>query len=108
MIMAKKMNEQLIDMGKVESEKFEPTEDVRNEFDDAAQLGSAGQLIEKLREPPPTSPARSGGDVDEAREDAGVGEKSVDGGKSPPDQDVVEKPGKPAKPFYGDGEPQLL
>jgi uncharacterized protein YutD len=33
MIMAKKKKEQFIDMGRVESEKFEPTEDVRNEFD---------------------------------------------------------------------------
>jgi hypothetical protein len=40
--MAKKKKEQFIDMGSVESEKFEPTEEVRNEFDEAAQLGSPG------------------------------------------------------------------
>ena len=40
--MARKKKEQLIDMGRVESEVFEPSEEVRNEFDEAAQLGSAG------------------------------------------------------------------
>jgi hypothetical protein len=33
MIMAKKKKEQFIDMGRVESEKFEPTEEAPNEFD---------------------------------------------------------------------------
>lgn len=31
--MAKKKKEQFIDMGRVESEKFEPTEEAPNEFD---------------------------------------------------------------------------
>ena len=31
--MAKKKKERFIDLGRVESEKFELTEDVRNEFD---------------------------------------------------------------------------
>ena len=71
-----------IDMGRVESEKFEPTEEVKSEFEEAAQLGSAGQLIEKLRDHHSTSPALSGGDVDAAWEDADVGEESV-GGENP-------------------------
>ena len=75
--MARKKKEQFIDMGRVESEKFEPTEEVRTEFDEAAQLGSAGQLIEKLRKHHSTSPALSGGDIDAAWEDADVGEESV-------------------------------
>jgi hypothetical protein len=33
MIMAKKKDKQFIDMGRVEREKFEPTEEARNEFD---------------------------------------------------------------------------
>lgn len=81
-------------MGRVESEKFEPTEEMGNEFDEAAQLGSAGQLIEKLREHHPTSSALSGGDVDAAWEDADVGEESVGGGHPTPDQDIVEEMGK--------------
>ena len=58
--MAKIKNEQFIEMGRVESERFDPTEEVRNEFDESARLGSAGQLIEKLREHHSTSPALSG------------------------------------------------
>jgi hypothetical protein len=105
MILAKKKKEQFIDMGRVESEKFEPTEEVRNEFDEAAQLGSAGQLSEKLREHHTTSPALSGGDADAAWEDADVGEESVGGGNPAPDQDVVEAVGKAVGLIYEDGEP---
>lgn len=105
--MAKKKKEQFIDLGKVESEKFEPTEEVKSEFDDAAQLGSAGQgqLIEKLREHRSTSPALSGGDIDAAWEDADVGEESVGGGNPTPDQSVVEELGRAVGLIYADGEP---
>ena len=102
--MAKKKKEQFIDMGRVESEKFEPTEEVRDEFDEAAQFGSAGQLIEKLREHHSTSPVLSGGDVDAAWEDADVGEESVGGGNPTPDQSVVEELGKAVGLIYEDGE----
>lgn len=103
----KKKKEQFIDLGRVESEKFEPTEEVRNEFDEAAQLGSAGQgqLIEKLREYHSTSPVLSGGDVDAAWEDADVGEESVGGENPTPDQSVVEELGKAVGLIYEDGEP---
>jgi uncharacterized protein DUF6335 len=105
--MAKQKKEQFIDMGRVESEKFEPTEEVRNEFDEAAQRGSAGQehLIEKLREHHSTSPALSSGDIDAAWEDADVGEESAGGGSPAPDQDVVEEMGKAVGLIYEDGEP---
>ncbi len=101
----KKKKERFIDMGRVESEKFEPTEEVRNEFDEASQLGSAGPLIEKLRQHHATSPALSGGDVDAAWEDADVGEESVGGGNPTPDQSVVEELGKAMGVNYEDGEP---
>lgn len=103
----KKQKEQFIDMGRVESEKFEPTEEVRNEFDEAAQLGSGGQkqLIEKLREHHSTSPELSGGDVDAAWDGADVGEESVGGENPTPDQDVVEELGKAVGLTYGDDEP---
>lgn len=105
--MAKKKKEQFIDLGRVESEKFEPTEEVRNEFDEAAQLGSTGQehLIEKLLEHHPTSPMLSGGDVDAAWEDVNVGEESVGGENPTPDQDVVDELGKAVGISYEDGEP---
>lgn len=105
--MAKQKKEQFIDMGRVESKKFEPTEEVRNEFDEAAQRGSAGQehLSEKLREHYSTSPALLGGDIDAAWEDADVGEESAGGGSPTPDQDVVEEMGKAVGLIYEDGEP---
>src|SRR6266851_3067798 len=105
--MAKKRKKQFIDMGRVESEKYEPSEEVRNEFDEAAQFGSAGQaqLIDKLREHHSTSPALSGGDIDAAWADADVGEESVGGGNPTPDQDMVEELGKAAGLSYEDNEP---
>ena len=103
--MAKKKKEQFIDMGRVESEVFEPSEEVKSEFDEAAQLGSAGQLIEKLRQHHSTSPALSGGDVDAAWEDADVGEESVGGGNPTPDQSIVEELGEAMGLTYVEGEP---
>ena len=98
--------DKFIDMGRVESEKFEPTEEVRSEFAEAAQLGSAGreQLIEKLREHHSTSPSLSGGDIDAAWEDAAVGEESVGGENPTPDQDIVEELGIAVGIVYEDGE----
>jgi len=105
--MAKKKKEQFIDLGRVESEKFEPTEEVKSEFDEASQLGSTGQgqLIEKLRGHHSTSPALSGGDIDAAWEDADVGEESVGGGNPTPDQSIVEELGKAVGLTYEDDEP---
>ena len=103
--MAKKKKEQLIDMGRAESEIFEPSAEVRAEFEEAAQLGSPGQLMEKLREHHATSPALSGGDIDAAWEDADVGEESVGGENPTPDQDVVDELGKAVGIIYEDGEP---
>src|SRR5690349_1816186 len=103
--MAKKKKEQLIDLGRAESEIFEPTEEVRTEFEEAARLGSADPLIEKLREHHASSPILSGGDLDAAWEDVDVGEESVGGGNPTPDQDVVDELGKAVGLSYEDGEP---
>ncbi len=105
--MTKKKNEPFIDLGRVESEIFEPTEEVKTEFDEAAQLGSAGQpqLLKKLREHHATSPALSGGDIDAAWEDADVGEESVGGENPTPDQNVVDELGEAMGLNYEDGEP---
>jgi hypothetical protein len=104
--MARKKKEKFIDMGRVESEKFEPSEEVRNEFDEAAQinLGGQGQLIEKLREHNSSSPSLSGGDIDAAWEDSDVGEESVGGENPTPDQDVVDELGEAVGLIYEDGE----
>lgn len=103
--MTKQKQEQLLDLGRAESEIFEPTEEVRIEFEEAAQLGSAGQLMGKLREHHASSPTLSGGDLDAAWEDVDVGEESVGGGNPTPDQDVVDELGKAVGLIYEDGEP---
>ena len=105
--MSKKKKKQFIDAGRIESEKYEPTEEVRGEFDEAAQLGSAGkqQLREKLREHHSTSPNLSGGDIDAAWEDADVGEETVGGTNPTPDQDIVDELGQAVGLTYEDNEP---
>jgi hypothetical protein len=105
--MAKTRNRQFIDAGRMESEIVEPNEEVQHEFDEAAQLGSAGQqqLVDKLREHHSTSPELSGGDVDAAWEDADVGEESVGGENPTPDQSDVEELGKAVGLAYQDSEP---
>ena len=98
---------QSIDAGRLESKIVETNEEVQREFDEAAQLGSAGQqqLIDKLREHHATSPELSGGDIDAAWEDADVGEESVGGENPTPDQDIVEELGKAVGLTYEDNEP---
>ena len=102
-----KSREQFIDQGRVESEKYEPSEEVRVEFDEAAHLGSAGhqQSIEDPRERDSTSPELSRGDIDAAWEDADSGEENVRGGKPPADQNIVEEVGQVAGLTYQDNEP---
>lgn len=105
--MSKKKKSEFIDMGRVESEKFEPIEEVRDEFEIASKLGTAGhvQLMQKLHAHNSTSPALSGGDIDAAWEDAAVGEESVGGENPTPDQDVVDELGEAVGLIYYDGEP---
>ena len=105
--MANRNELRFIDAGRAESEAYEPNEEVQREFDEAAQLGSAGKylLIEKLREHHSTSPALSGGDIDAAWEDADVGEESVGGENPTPDQDIVEEIGRAVGLVYEDNEP---
>lgn len=82
-------------------------DEVKQEFEEAAQRGSAGpqQLIEKLRQHHSTSPVLSGGDVDAAWEDDAVGEESVGGENPTPDQDVVDELGQAVGLLYSEGEP---
>lgn len=104
MIVQTKKN-QRVDMGRVESEIFEPTAEVKGEFDEAAQLGSIEPLLHKLREHQAASPVLSGGDIDAAWEDADVGEESVGGGNPTPDQSVVDELGQAMGLSYAQGEP---
>jgi hypothetical protein len=105
--MVKIRKRQIMDAGRMESEIGEPNEEVQHEFDEAAQLGSAGQkqLIDKLREHHSSSPELSGGDIDAAWEDAAVGEESVGGENPTPDQSDVEELGKAVGLIYETNEP---
>ncbi len=105
--MSKKNIKPFVDAGRLESEIYEPPAEVRQEFDEAAELGAIGQqpLIDKLLDHHASSPILSGGDVDAAWEDDSVGEESVGGGNPTPDQNVVEELGKAMGVNYEDGEP---
>jgi hypothetical protein len=103
--MKKKKNDGFIDTGKAESEEFEPDQEVKAEFNEAARLGSGrNELIERLTEHHSKSPELSGGDIDAAWEDSDVGEESVGGANPTPDQNIVEKLGKAVGIDYQDNE----
>lgn len=105
--MTKTRKRQIIDAGRMESKIGEPDEEVQHEFDEAAQLSSAGQqqLTAKLREHHSTSPELSGGDIDAAWEDADVGEESVGGENPTPDPNDVKELGKAVGRTYENNEP---
>jgi Family of unknown function (DUF6335) len=90
-----------------ESERFDPSAEVREEFEEAAQQGSGGprQLAEKLRQnAPAASPELSGGDVDAAWETES-GEEAVGGDSPTPDQGIVDELGEALGVVYQEGEP---
>jgi stage V sporulation protein SpoVS len=62
-------------------------------------------LAQKLREHNAESPVLSGGDVDAAWDQAGVGEETVGGATPTPDQDVVDELGEAVGLTYDDDEP---
>lgn len=97
----------IIDAGTLESEEFQPSDEIRQEFEEAARLGEAGSrmLKEKLAQHTDSSPALSGGDVDAAWEDSTVGEESVGGENPTPDQNVVAEIGEAVGLSYDDAEP---
>lgn len=85
-----------IDLGRFESIQPEPSEEIREEFAEAAKLGGLGGeflLNTRLREHHESSPELSGGDLDAAWEDSDVGEESVGGANPTPDQSIVDELG---------------
>ncbi len=98
---------QIIDAGTLESEEFQPSEEIRQEFEEAARFGEAGtrKLNERLAQHTDSSPALSGGDVDAAWEASDVGEESVGGENPTPDQNVVAEIGEAVGLSYDDAEP---
>lgn len=82
-------------------------EDIRDDFAERQGLANGGRqkLENKLNEHTFVDPSLSGGDVDAAWEDSiQVGEESVGGSVSTPDQDVVDELGDAAGLHYRDDE----
>lgn len=48
--MVRREKEKFVDLGRVESEKYEPTKEVREQFDEAAQLAGRGQPLSSVDE----------------------------------------------------------
>src|SRR5262245_21884662 len=81
-------------------------EEVRQEFDDAQNLGSGSdQLLGRLRDHHSRTPKLSGGDIDAAWDQADAGEETVGGSNPTPDQDVVDELGEAVGLTYQDNEP---
>ena len=98
--MAKKKKESFVDVGRLESEKFEPSGEVRAEFDEAARLNGESQLTERMLA---QSPAR---DLLENAFGTSAGDADLQEGAGPgkPTQSEVDEVGKAEGLTYEDGE----
>jgi len=99
--------DQFLDAVEAEIESFEPSPEVKEEFDEAAKLASSGcQLLAKeLEEHHSKTPKLSDGDLDAAWDRADAGEETVGGSSPTPDQDVVDELGAAVGLTYQDNEP---
>jgi Family of unknown function (DUF6335) len=98
--------DQLSDALETEARALEPSDEVKEEFAEAAKLASGSQrLISALQEDHSESPRLSGGDVDAAWEQADAGEETVGGSAPTPDQAVVDELGEAVGLTYQDQEP---
>ena len=95
-----------VDAGALESEEFEPDDEVKQEFSDVQRLASgADRLMRQLREHHSKTPELSGGDIDADWEGADVGDETVGGSAATPDQGVVQELGEAVGLNYQDNEP---
>ena len=86
---------------------FTDEEEILEDFAERQGLAAGGRqkLEEKLNEHNGVDPSLSGGDLDAAWEDSiQVGEESVGGSVSTPDQDIVDELGEAAGLTYQDDE----
>src|SRR5215469_17664797 len=98
--------DEMIDAGSLEFEKFEPDDEVKQEFSEVQRLASGRELLlRQLREHHSKSPELSGGDIDADWEGADVGDETVGGSAATPNQDVVEELGEAVGLTYQDNEP---
>jgi hypothetical protein len=80
--------------------------EVEEEFEEAQELGlGAEREAQRKNVHTSESPAISGGDVDADWKRADVGDETVGGSTSTPDQDVVDELGEAAGVSYNDNEP---
>jgi len=98
--------EKLVDAGPLESEEFEPNDEIRQEFYDVQRLASGGErLMRQLRQHHSKTPELTGGDIDADWEGADVGDETVGGSAATPDQGVVQELGEAVGLTYQDSEP---
>ena len=101
-----KNDERFIDAGTAESEQYEASEEVQQEFAEAQRLAAGGdQLRRELSQHHSRTPELSGGDIDADWARADIGDETVGGSAPTPDQDVVEELGIAAGLTYEDNEP---
>lgn len=104
--MADKTKEEFIDAGTAETEQYEATEEVQQEFSDVQRLASGGeQFRRELREHHSRTPVLSGGDLDADWARADIGDETVGGSAPTPDQDMVDELGEAVGLTYEDNEP---
>ena len=93
---------QPFDLGRAGSPLYEPSPEVREEFEYAKQLKS--RMGQQIANQSSDTPHLSGGVAEGDWTDA-VGEEAVGGGNPTPDQDVVEEIGQAVGLTYEDNEP---
>ena len=99
-------DKEFIDAGDAESEQYEPTEEVRQEFADAQRLESGRErFMKELSEHHSRTPRLSGGDLDADWARGDIGEETVGGSAPTPDQDIVEELGEAVGITYSANEP---
>jgi Family of unknown function (DUF6335) len=98
-----------VDVGRFESEIYEPDPEIKEAFAEAAVIGDPSRkfLLDDLRENSPAeSPILSGGDLDAAWDQADAsGEETVGGSNPTPDQDNVDQLGDAVGLTYQNEEP---
>ena len=102
-------SQDFVDIGRFESEIYEPDPEIKEAFAEAAVLGDPSRkfLLDDLRENSPAeSPILSGGDIDAAWDQADAsGEETVGGTNPTPDQDNVDQLGEAVGLTYQNNEP---
>lgn len=90
----------------IPADVYLPEADIAADLEERQGRGAEdNELLQKLEEHHAESPILSGGDVDAAWDQAGVGDETVGGTAVTPDQDVVDELGEAVGLTYEDDEP---